>query len=397
VEEKKAKIKEDEIKKYPSVTLNSTYQYNFNTGELIIPTGSFGSLPLGGTSILLPAADKSFELGEHNTFNAGVTVYQPLTQQGKIKTGVDLSKTDVLISEKEKEKAARQITQSVEKLYYGILINRQQQIEAGAKLELAKIKLYDVESALLAGKTVTASKAGLNADVADEEQDLLKLSIQEEDYMADMKYLTGLPEDSFQVDTTETDNNNLPATLDSYQAAATTNNTDINLAGLNKTKTELAIKAAKQSNLPDVGVIAGYTYQKGNALYTTNNPFTGINFKWNLQDIFSNKQVVKQRGYLLQQANENLLNTQEQVSNDVEKAYRKLAQTEALIRVAQKAVNYRKEVLKIQEDRKSAGLNTPSDVLDAKSALAKSEADLYTTQYSYRIAMTELKTLTGNQ
>src|SRR6476619_5082323 len=173
VEEKQAKVKEDEIKKYPVPMLNSTYLYNVNTSD---------PLPIGSTTVVpVPNIDKYLQLGEHNIFSTALTIYQPITQQGKIRTGINISKTDVLITEKEQKKVAQQIRQSVERLYYGLLINQKQKEEAVSKLEAAKIKLFDVESALMAGKTVNVDKAGLQANVADEEQNILQLDIQAQD------------------------------------------------------------------------------------------------------------------------------------------------------------------------------------------------------------------------
>jgi multidrug efflux pump subunit AcrB/outer membrane protein TolC len=393
--EKNAKIKEDIVKRYPSATLNSTYQYNANLGELTIPAGSFGSLPLNPTTtITLPGNDKSFTLGEHNNYNAGVTIYQPISQQAIINTGIALDKADVQITEKEKSKINLQITQAVEKLYYGILIAKKQTNEANAKLELAKLKLYDVESALLSGKTIDVNKAGLQANIADEEQNLLKLNIQIQDYWEDLKKLSGIKNDAIALeDVTVSTTNTI--SVDQYKENAANSNIDLQIASLNKSKALLGIKAAKQSYLPDLGIIAGYTYQKGNILFATNNPFVGANLKWNMQELFSNKQVVVQRKYQLQQAEENCKNTKDQVNADIEKAYRLISQAEALIAVAKKALYYRKEALKIQTDKQAAGLNLKSDILETQSLLAKAEADLYATQLAYQLALSDLKFLTG--
>ena len=105
--------------------------------------------------------------------------------------------------------------------------------------------------------------------------------------------------------------------------------------------------------------------------------------------------VQKQRMYLRQQAEENLLNTREQVNRDIAKAYRRLKQSEELIRVAGKAVEYRKEELKIQSDRRRSGLNLEADLLSAKAAMSKAEADQYAAQLNYRMALSEFKILTG--
>jgi outer membrane protein len=393
--EKKAKVKEDAVKKYPSVTVNSTYQYNANVGELVIPQGSFGQLPLSSPNIIqLPNESKSFQMGEHNIFNAGVSIYQPITQQAKIRTGIELDKTDVQIIEAEKRNAVQQISQAVEKLYYGLLINQKQQEEAKYKLDVANIKLYDVESALIAKRTIDANKAGLQASIADEEQNILKLKIQEEDYLADLKHLTGLNTASFYVVPVIT--KIAPAgTMDAYKSTAEQMNVDIQVAILGETKAKLGVKAAKQSTLPDLGLVAGYTYQIGNIIFPETNPFAGVNLSWNIQDVFSNKQVYQQRTAQLAQARENVANTKEQVNNELEKTYRKVGQSEALIRVAQKAVAYRREEEKVQQDRRTAGLNTPADLLNVRSTLAKAEADLFAAELNYRLSLSDLKRIQG--
>jgi outer membrane protein TolC len=395
VKEKQAKFKEDEIKRYPSATLNGNYQYNFNIGELTIPAGTIGELELSpGNSVLLPNVDKKFTIGEHNNYNVGVTAYQPITQQAKIKTLLEIDKIDVQLTEKDRLKISLQVKQAIDRLYYGTLIAKKQLEEAEAKLALAKSKLTDVENALQAGKTVTADEAGLQANIANEEQNIIKFNFQIQDYMGDLMTLTGINADSLNLEEVEPTTQPLNL-VDEYKNVATNSNTDLQTANLTKSKAELGIKAAKQSNRPDFGLMAGYAYQYGNPVLPSNNPFVGVNLKWELKDIFSNKHVISQRKLQLKQAQENIINTQEQVSNDIEKVYRKLNHTQVLITAAQKTVVYRKEELKIQEDKKAAGLNVQTDLLNAKSLLAKAEADMYSAQLSYMISLSDLKLLTG--
>lgn len=394
VAEKEAKVAEDAIKRYPVASVSSSYQYNANLGQLVIEQGSFGALPLGGTTIALPNEEKTFPLGKHHNFNAGVTLYQPITQLGKIKTGIEVAKTDAELARHEQSRASLQIRQAIEKLYYGLLITQKQQEEANAKIKLAQMRLYDVESALLSGKTIDVNKAGLQANIADEEQNLLKLRIQTEDYTADLKQLTGIETDS--VTLAPVPNMAMgTGTLDSYLSNAATSNNDIKIASLTEIKTQKAIRAAEQGNLPDIGLVAGYSYQTGNLLFPNNNPFVGAQFKWNIQDLVANKQVIRQRHFLSQQARENLLNTQNQVKNDVSKTHRKLTQATALIAVAEKAVKYRTEELKVQSDKQASGLNLEADILNTRSLLAKAEADLLAAQLNYRLAQSDLQRLAG--
>jgi outer membrane protein TolC len=178
-----------------------------------------------------------------------------------------------------------------------------------------------------------------------------------------------------------------------YEAAS--KNNDLKIASLYNTKAGYSIRASKFSYLPDLGILGGYTYQDGNALYPENNTFIGASLKWNIQDVLANRTIQRQRIYLKRQAEENLANTRDQVNKDISKVYRRLKQSEELISVAGKVVEYRRADLKIQNDRRGSGLNLESDLLAAKAAMAKAESDFFSAQLNYRIALSELQILTG--
>jgi outer membrane protein TolC len=311
---------------------------------------------------------------------------------------VKVSKTELQIARTEENKTAFQIKQAVEKLYFGLLILQKQIEEAELKARMAEIKLKEAENALLAGKTTESSRYGLAASAADEQQNLLKLRMQSDDYAADLKQLTGITGTGdlvlepvpaeYLVEKTEA--------IDTSLKEALLKNNDLKIAALIKTKADYAIQASKLSYLPDLGLLGGYTYQKGTMIYPKNNSYIGASMKWNLQDMISNRTVQRQRIYLKEQAEENLANTKEQVNKDIAKAYRKLLQSKELIIVAGKVVEYRAAALKIQNNERLAGLNLESELLSAKAAMAKAESDYFAAQLNYRIALSELKILTGN-
>lgn len=397
IDEKKQKVIEDRIKYLPAISIGGLYQYNSNLPSFIIEQGRFGNLPLGGIYYPLPPVDETIEVGEHNIYNAGITVYQPITQLGKISSGVKISKTELQITRTEENKTALQIKQAVEKLYFGILILQKQIEEAGLKVMVAEIKLKDAENALLAGKTTESSRYGLAASAADEQQNLLKLKMQSDDYTADLKQLTGITGTGDLALEPVTDEHfaELTEAIDTSLTEAMFKNNDLKLATLFKNKADYAIQASKLSYLPDLGLLGGYSYQKGTMIYPKNNTYIGASIKWNLQDMISNRTVQRQRIYIKEQAEENLANTREQVNKDISKAARKLLLSQELIKVAGKVVEYRAADLKIQNNERIAGLNLESELFSAKAAMAKAEADYFAAQLNYRIALSELKILTG--
>jgi outer membrane protein len=398
IDEKQQKVNEDKVKYLPVIGIGGSYQYNTNLPGFTIDQGRFGTLPFGGLLYPLPPVDEIIVVGEHNIYNAGLTFYQPLTQLGKISSGVKVSKTELQIARTEENKTAIQIKQAVEKLFFGILILQKQIEEAELKVRMAEIKLKEAENALLAGKTTESSRYGLAASAADEQQNLLRLRMQSDDYLADLIHLTGISgTDDLLLEPVPAEYLAEKAeAIDTSLKEALLRNNDLKLAALIKTKAVYAIQASKLSYLPDLGILGGYTYQKGTMIYPKNNSYIGASMKWNLQDMISNRTLQRQRIYLKEQAEENLANTREQVNKDISKACRRLLQSQELIRVAGKVVEYRAEDLKIHNNKRIAGLNLESELLSAKAAMAKAEADYFAAQLNYRLALSELKILTGN-
>lgn len=395
---KKQKINEDMVKYFPQVSVGGIYQYNSSVPGFTIAQGSLGTLPaqLGGAS--LPPTDLKFDLGENHTLVAGAGFYQPITQIPMIHAGIRISETELAITLEEKSKAAMQIKQAAEKLYYGLLILQKQQEEAEFKKAAAQARLRDVINAVEAGKTTVSTQLGLNANLADEEQNLLKISIQTEDYMADLKHLTGIP-DSVQVilDSVTGGTSPMPAfSAYSISGGAQSGNIDLKVAQLTLVKAKDAVNASRLSYIPDLGVYGMYAYQDGINVYPANNVFIGLALTWNIQGLFSTTYSKKQRLCQMKQAEENIANTKEEIGTETAKAYRHLLQSRELITVAQKVAEFRKEELKIQLDRKDTGLNPDSAYLDAEAAMAKAEADLYAACLSYRISLTDMQILTGN-
>jgi len=255
--------------------------------------------------------------------------------------------------------------------------------------------LYDVESALLAGKTDIINKVGLQADRANQEQRLLQIQNQLEDYTYDLHEALGLPQ------TTRLQLAALPEfainlqPLESYAQQAQNQNIDVQLANQNIQKAEYGVAAARKDYIPNISAVGGYTHQSVITILPQDNYFVGLQGNWNIIDFGRRRSVLNQRRSLRQQAEENLQYIREQALGRVEKAYRKVNQAQALVTVAQKAVQYRSDELKLKNDRRAAGLNLPRDVMETQAVLAKAEADLFSAQLNYRLALSELEAAAG--
>ena len=394
VDESAQKVTEARSRLYPLIIANGTYTYNGVTQDLTLPRGSIGVLP-GVTPIPLPQQDLTLFKAKHNLFLGNVLAFQPISQLGKIKDGVKVAEVDVDLARTQVSQAEQSIRQGVEKLYYGLLITQKQQQQAQTSIELTQLKLYDVESALLAGKTDPVNKVGLQADLASQQQQLLQLANQAEDYTADLNELLGQPASTSLVISAL--NDSLPALppLTSFVDGAKTGNLDLRQAEQTSQKATLGVQAARKEYVPNLSALGGYLFQNVSSDLPQSNYFLGLQLSYNIVDFGRRRAALTGRLSQQQQANENAQYTREHITAEVEKAYRKARQAQSLLPIAGQAAQYRRDELKLKNDRLVAGLVLKRDVLETQVALTKAEVDLYSAQLAYRLALNDLDRLTG--
>ncbi|MCC9138450.1 TolC family protein [Pontibacter silvestris] len=393
VEESELKVTEARSRQYPLIYANGGYVYNGFSKDVTLPRGSLGVYP--DQNVVVPQYDFPLLESRHSLIAANVVALQPITQLGKIKAGVRVAQSDVAIAETEVAKAEQQVKQGVEQLYYGLLITQKRQEEAQANIQLTEARLYDVESALLAGKTDEVNKIGLQAELASQQQKLLEISNQLEDYTFDLNETLGLPANTKLNLTEVQETTTALQPVEVYLQQAQKSNYDVRLAEENTQKAAHGVEAAKQDYIPSVSAVGGYMYQSVVSILPENNYFLGVQANWNILTFGRRKAVLNQRRSLQRQAEINLDRTKEQVEGRIAKAYRKIRQAQAMVSVAQKAVQYRRQELKLKEDRLAAGLNLKKDLLETQATLAKAEADFYSAQLNYNLALSELESATG--
>ncbi|GAB3573606.1 efflux transporter outer membrane subunit [Spirosoma luteolum] len=394
VDEADLKVTEARSRRLPFVVANGFYTYNGVTRDLTLPRGAIGVLP-GATPVALPQQDLTLFKAKHNLFLGNVVAIQPISQLGKIKDGIEVAQTDVALARTQVSQAERAIRQGVEKLYFGLLIARKQQEQAQASVELTKVRLYDVESGLLAGKTDAVNKVGLQADLANQQQQLLQLQNQVEDYTADLNELMGQPaETPLALAEVGGIGPELPA-QSAYLDAAKTGNPDQLEADQTRQKATLGVQAARKEYIPNLSAMGGYLFQNVIGDLPQSNYFLGLQLSYALLDFGRRKSTLQQRLSQQKQADENQQYTREHIAGDIQKAYRKARQAQSLLPIATQAVQYRRDELKLRQDRLAAGLALKRDVLETQQAVSKAEVDLYSAQLAYRLAVSDLERLSG--
>lgn len=378
-------------KYYPNADATALYSYTTNT-DVIIPEGILGNI----SGFPIPDRDYKVFEGRHGVTAGGVRITQPVTQLTKISTGVKVAEKSAAIARTQTRKNELKVKQGVEKLYYGILIARKQKEQALVDLDLYKAQLYDLESALLAGETDSTKYYGLQAEISSGKQKVMQADYQIDNYTADLLELINLPADTkLETDSViHVEDNSVP--VSEYHEKAESNNPDVQMAILTRDKAKLGVLSAQKNFIPDLSVVAGYTYQNILRVLPENNYHVGVLLTWKIWDWGTRKSLLDQRKSQESEATELLEYTKEHVLNATNKAYRNKLQARQLLDAAAKSVEYRKQELRFAENRKAAGEVLKKDVLAAKSNLAKAETDYLSALLNYRITDTDLKIAAGD-
>ncbi|QIH35934.1 TolC family protein [Sphingobacterium sp. DR205] len=394
VDQSISKLRENKIKRYPSVMVDGSYQYNFNLPAFTVPAGTLGSVPIAdGTSQLLPQQDSHFKVGDKGVYSLNLGVYQPVLQQLKMGTGQAIDVLDIKIGQLEKQKTWLQVGIAIEQQYYLALMAKKQIEVSNAKVALAKAKFNDGNNASSAGKIISKDMTGLKILIDAEQLNMLKLESQYKDCLSILGELTNI--DPAKIELAEKSSYKRGETLDWYRTSMD-NSPDLKIAQLDIEKAALGVKAARQSKLPDLGVLGGYSVQKGNPILPEQTPYIGVSLKWNLQNLFSGKEMENQRLMQLKQAETKLKLVKDQLSASLDRAWRKVTITSASIATAENRVEYCRDALKYQQDKMTAGMNTGSELLQKRVELSEAESLLYQALAESLLARAELDNMIGS-
>jgi len=393
VDENRYKLRQMKSKYLPRLRSEGTYSYSNNVPVLSVDQGSFGVLP-GNTP--LPPQDFTVLQGKHETYSASITFYQPISQLIKVESGVKVAGSDVSVSQSELQANRQKVLINIKKLYYGLQRSEAELREKQAEVELAKAKLEDARAARQAGKTLDVSVVGLHADVLDKQHDVITCQNKIDDYWYDLKQLTGIkPDETWQIVSADTTVSSIVPGEQDFIQQAVRNNPRIKSAAGEMQKAGYAVDAARKEYLPEIGVFAQYKVQRGIPITPHNMAIVGLSLKWDLFTFGERSNTIKERDAVKEQARLAYEEQQNQLTGEVEKAYRKLRRSRQLIKTAQEAVRLRREQLRLSENQHMTGLGLASVVLDAKASLAKSQADLIGAVIQYKLAKAELEQLAG--
>jgi outer membrane protein TolC len=352
-------------------------------------------IPLPVAGLTFPIRETPITQGSSSFFINGTVLGQPLTQLLKIHEATGIARSDQKVAEADVEKTENDVTLAVHQLYYGLLVARKQKEAAEAGLKAAEESLREAGKAVVARTLLEVGITEARTAVLQNKQSLLSANIQIADLNSELNQMVGLPLDT-ELELSDPGPSKGPVeSRDYYLQAALSGNPEIKSAKASVVKAQGGVRAAVDEYIPDVTLFAANTYQEGASSITQNVGTFGVMMSWDIWDWGKRRAVIGEREALLSQARENLRRLNDQVTVELDKAYRKLENTKTMMAVAREALALQRERLRLISDQIKTSTTSYAKYNEAVAAVKKAESDELQARLGYELAIAELNRIAG--
>ena len=342
--------------------------------------------------------DRTYRIDPYRQFTSALTLTQPIFSGGKLINEYKYARLGVDYTAIQAEVNRQNLILDVNDAYYGVML-------AMKLLQVANESVRALEA--LRNQTMEFYKAGVvpKVDVLSTEGQLAQARIQRTQAITDIQkqtaqlnYLLRNPQETPTKIVEDLSYQPTDYRIPEIYAVAAGNRLEIRQANISVDQAMALIKVAKGDLLPNIS--AKMQAGRINDDWNTFDP-EGVN-SWQLQgvlswtfDFFRRRMTVQERRVSEARsfvAREQLV---EQIMNDVKQSYMDMKRSESDIFDNRKAVEFRRENFRINQERYKEQVATYVEVLDAQRQLSLSEGDYYTSLIGYRLNRATLERQMG--
>jgi outer membrane protein TolC len=376
-ESKAFAVKAAQADYFPKVAGSAFYlHFNDPLGKVLTTQGRTVTGPLGRALVTFPPTAVEAAVMNQDSSIASVMAVQPITDLLLVRQGVKIAQADEQIAHAQLQGGMRKVASGVEQLYWGMLAVRRIRDGAADGVKGAEM--------LAATKTVEARTALVEA-----RQGLQQANKQLADLQEQMNALLDLPLDT----TLELVEPPLPVmpyrSAEEVIALALASSPEIAEAQATVGKAQAAVAAGKLAYVPSIGLVGGYANQTGASYIQQDIGFVGVVGSYTFVDWGKRKNVVRERQNLHSMACLKLQQTQDEVRQKAQRAFRDVAESQQAVTTATELAALRKEA--------EGNAKTPADLMTTATARALADVDYVKADLAYRQAYVDLMSLVGKQ
>jgi len=396
VEKQDDKLAAAKTHRLPTFKVDSLISQPLSTFDTNFDKGVFGTYPGIGP---IPSEDTAITSSKKTTALTLLQIAQPLTQLKRIGLQIKQQELQREISQSEVRETEQAIVNNVKRAYYAIL-----QTEGQAKAAEESVTLYK-ELDRVTGEYVMQQVAlktdqmDVQTRLAKAEYQLMTITNQLTEQKEQLNLLLGRDVNaSFavagEIETAqaimrETD-------LVAARERALSQRPEVREARLKMQQADLDRRAKKSEFIPDVSLTFNYATTFNYSDFMPRNVTgLGVQVEWEIFDWGRKKREVAEKARTVSQANNSLLDVQNQVVMEVNAKFRDLREACQLIRVASLAQTQARANVQLVSYKYKLDAVLLKDVLQAQTSLADANSDYQKALLSFWTAKADLEKALG--
>jgi outer membrane protein len=366
-----SKILQNKNAKLPQIGLNLSYirvSDNITPFRVNFPTGEVTLNP----QIL------------NQSYNS-LQIRQLLWAGGKVKNGEKLLVLDKKVIYFDIQKNKLEVASTMTALWYNLFTMKQSKRIIQANIELLNNQKKDAENFVKQGIILENELLKIDLAITNLESNLSDISTTENLLKYNLITLMGL-DSKTEIDIPET----LPnleqedANLNSYLEKAIQNRAELKGLSIRKDQANIAQKITQSNFLPTLSALGSVNYDMPNQRVFPNIASLtgtwniGVSLNWNLTDLYSNKEKLKESNLSYLKMNSVIEQAKEGIQLEVNANYNNYLQAKQKIQLANKSVEQATENFRVEQNKFQTNTTTSTDFLNANTLLLQSKINLTT-------------------
>lgn len=364
-----AKLSQSKANQLPQVTASASY---FRISDNITPfTVSFPT----GNVVLNPQI-------LNQSYNA-IQARQLIWGGGKFKNVNKITELDKKAVEFDIATSKNDISYQIASIYYNLYTAKQTKKIIEANINLLNNQKKDANNYVNQGIILENEVLKIDLAISNLETNLSDIENTILFFKNNLSILTGL---NTTIDIPEEIPSNAvqELSLDNAVSKALKNRSEIKGLLVREEQATIAKKIANSNYLPTLSGIGSYNYDQPNMrVFPNQETFTGtwyagVSLNWNLTDLFTNTNKIKESKFSIEKVATSINQVKEGIQIEVNADYNNFKLAQQKIEIAKKAVTQATENFRVEQNKFSANNTTATDFLNANALLVNAKINLTT-------------------
>ena len=351
--------------------------------------------PVSSLEVPTPSGPETIEIGSDKTWNAGLSAYQSLYSTGRNQALRTLARLGVSTARLSAASRRHQTVLTTTQLFYGIT-QAQGMLRVAEQNEQRAHEQFQVAAARVdAGAAPQFDQLRAEVEVANAHQGVIAARTAVATAKSQLKNLLAI--DVARPIEIEASAELVLLAADWYacRELASQMREEIKIAEQQVAAAEQSVRLARAARGVNLGAIGAYNRQNASGFAQDYSWSLGVQASKPILDGGSSRSQQRQADEQVKQAHLLQQQTTEFVALDVWQAVLALDEAKAKLASTSKTVEQAEEGLRLAQIRYEAGVGTPVEVTDARTALAAAETNHVNAVYSYRVAEARLARAVG--